>query len=34
MIIVNYEYDNFLRLKTIKDFQGYIIKGFDYHYKP
>ncbi|SMC74976.1 hypothetical protein [Pedobacter africanus] len=29
-----YEYDNFQRLKYIKDQQGNIIKSYDYHYKP
>nr|WP_068892977.1 hypothetical protein [Pedobacter panaciterrae] len=29
-----YEYDNFQRLINIKDQDLYIIKNFDYHYKP
>ena len=29
-----FEYDNFKRLKSIKDQSGNIIKSFDYHYKP
>lgn len=29
---VYYEYDNFQRLKAIKDHHGNIIKSFDYHY--
>ncbi|MBE9599468.1 hypothetical protein [Pedobacter sp. MC2016-24] len=28
-----YEYDNFQRLKTIKDQNGHVIKSYDYHYK-
>jgi YD repeat-containing protein len=28
-----YEYDNYQRLKSIKDQSGNIIKGLDYHYK-
>jgi YD repeat-containing protein len=28
-----YEYDGFLRLKTIKDQNGNVIKQYDYHYK-
>lgn len=31
---VYYEYDNFQRLKYIKDQNGNIIKANDYHYKP
>ncbi|MBB5644209.1 hypothetical protein [Pedobacter cryoconitis] len=29
-----YEYDNFQRLKNVKDQNGNIIKNYDYHYKP
>lgn len=29
-----YEYDNFQRLKSVKDQDGNIIKSHDYHYKP
>lgn len=29
-----YEYDNFQRLKYIKDQDGNIVKSYDYHYKP
>lgn len=29
-----YEYDNFQRLKAIKDQNGSVIKSYDYHYKP
>jgi YD repeat-containing protein len=29
-----YEYDNFRRLKHIKDQNGNIVKSYDYHYKP
>lgn len=29
-----YEYDNFQRLKAIKDQNGHVIKSYDYHYKP
>jgi YD repeat-containing protein len=28
-----YEYDSFQRLKSIKDMNGNIVKGYDYHYK-
>lgn len=29
-----YEYDNFQRLKSVKDSDGHVLKSFDYHYKP
>jgi YD repeat-containing protein len=31
--ITYYEYDNFNRLKTIKDNQGNILKQYEYHCK-
>jgi len=31
---VYYEYDTFQRLVNIKDQNGFIIKNYDYHYKP
>jgi len=31
---VYYEYDTFQRLMNIKDQNGFIIKNYDYHYKP
>ncbi|SES20265.1 hypothetical protein [Pedobacter rhizosphaerae] len=31
---VTYEYDNYQRLKFIKDHDGNIVKAFDYHIKP
>jgi YD repeat-containing protein len=30
----HYEYDGFQRLRSIKDSDGYIIKSYDYHYRP
>lgn len=33
-MITYYEYDNFQRLKTIKDHDGNILKTYDYYFKP
>ncbi|PTT03696.1 hypothetical protein DBR11_01590 [Pedobacter sp. HMWF019] len=32
--IVYYEYDDFMRLKNVKDQNGHIVKNYTYHYKP
>ncbi|AOM77211.1 hypothetical protein [Pedobacter steynii] len=33
-MVTYYEYDTFMRLKTIKDHNGHIIKNYQYYYKP
>lgn len=33
-LTTSYEYDNFSRLKNIRDFNDNVIKSFQYHYKP